>query len=50
MTVQLVATVLAAASEPEHAESTVNPWVYGAGAMCVFLLLLLVVTRLNLDR
>jgi len=49
MTLQLVATVLAS-TEPEHAESTTNPWLYGAGAMAVFLLLLFIVTRLNMDR
>ena len=49
MTLQLVATALAA-TEPAHTESTVNPWLFGAGAMAVFLLLLFIVTRLNMDR
>jgi len=49
MTLQLVATLLAS-TEPEHAESTVNPWLFGAAAMTVFLLLLFIVTRLNMDR
>ncbi len=49
MSLQLVATVLSSA-EAEHAQSSVNPWWFGVGAMGAFLLLLFLVTRLNLDR
>ena len=52
MTLRLMATVLASGEGAEHSENTmsVSPWVFGVAAFAVFLLLLLVVTRLNLDR
>ena len=53
MSHHLLATVLSASTEgAEHSEGGIPTiaWLVGAGAMLVFLLLVVVVTRLNLDR
>jgi hypothetical protein len=52
MTHHLLATVLTASEEAAHSEGGIPPeaWMIGAGALLVFLVLLFVVTRLNLDR
>lgn len=52
MALRLLATVLASEEGTGHSGEamTVSPWWFGGAAMAGFLLLLLVVTRLNLDR
>jgi hypothetical protein len=52
MTHRLLATVLTASEEAGHSEGGIPEvaWLIGAGALLVFLVLLFVVTRLNVDR
>ncbi len=52
MTERLMATVVASGETAGHSEQamSVSPWWFGGAAMATFLVLLIVVTRLNLDR
>ena len=52
MTHQLLATMILASESAEEGEPAIPAaaWAVGVGALVVFMVLLLVVTRLNLDR
>lgn len=52
MSINSVVLAVQSASEAaeEHSEGEINPYIYGATALVVLLLLLFIVTRFNVNR
>lgn len=50
LTESLIAAAAAAEAEGGQTEIHISPWVYGGTGFVVFMLLLFLVTRMNIDR